>query len=44
MANGTNVTSKTLEILKAFVDKQTEWGVNELARYLNYPPVLYIEF
>lgn len=38
MANGTNVTSKTLEILKAFVDKQTEWGVNELARYLNYPP------
>ncbi|MFP7493949.1 IclR family transcriptional regulator [Terribacillus saccharophilus] len=29
---------KTFEILRAFVDKQTEWGVNELARYLDYPP------
>lgn len=34
---GTNVISKTINLLKAFTDKQNEWGVNELARFLNMP-------
>jgi len=33
-----NVTLKTLTIMKAFIDKQSVWGVNDLARYLNSPP------
>lgn len=32
-----NVISKTLAVLRAFTDEQMEWGVNELARYLNFP-------
>lgn len=32
-----NVISKTFTVLRAFTDIQMEWGVNELARYLNYP-------
>lgn len=33
----TNVISKTLSVIKAFTDNQDEWGVNELARYLEAP-------
>jgi DNA-binding IclR family transcriptional regulator len=32
-----NVISKTFTLLRAFIDKQTEWGVNELSRYLEMP-------
>lgn len=32
-----NVISKTLAVLRAFTDVQKEWGVNELARYLDVP-------
>lgn len=38
MTTKPNVTLKTLTIMKAFIDKQTVWGVNDLARYLNSPP------
>ena len=33
----TNVISKALMILRAFTDEKKEWGVNELARYLDFP-------
>jgi DNA-binding IclR family transcriptional regulator len=36
-AANSNVISKTLAVLKAFTDQQMEWGVNELARYLDVP-------
>jgi DNA-binding IclR family transcriptional regulator len=32
-----NVTTKTFTLLRAFTDKQAEWGVNELSRYLDMP-------
>ncbi|MCM3569015.1 IclR family transcriptional regulator [Neobacillus mesonae] len=32
-----NVISKTFALLRAFTDKQNEWGVNELSRYLGMP-------
>lgn len=32
-----NVISKTFSILRAFTDEQSEWGVNELARFLEMP-------
>ena len=32
-----NVISKTFTLLRAFTDQQSEWGVNELSRYLNMP-------
>jgi DNA-binding IclR family transcriptional regulator len=32
-----NVISKTFSILRAFTDEQNEWGVNELARFLDIP-------
>ncbi|WP_126424926.1 IclR family transcriptional regulator [Brevibacillus marinus] len=32
-----NVIAKTLAVLRAFTDKQMEWGVTELARYLEVP-------
>ncbi|MBM4763218.1 IclR family transcriptional regulator [Bacillus sp. B15-48] len=32
-----NVVSKTFAILRAFTDKQYEWGVNELSRHLEMP-------
>ena len=35
--SNSNVISKTLDVLRAFTDKQMEWGVNELARYLEVP-------
>lgn len=38
MDNKSNVTLKTLNVMKAFIDKQMIWGVNELARYLESPP------
>ncbi|KQY94354.1 hypothetical protein ASD24_01990 [Paenibacillus sp. Root52] len=38
MTNKSNVTLKTLTIMKAFIDQQAVWGVNDLARYLNSPP------
>lgn len=38
MTTKPNVTLKTLTIMKAFIDKQSVWGVNDLARYLNSPP------
>lgn len=31
------VISKTFTILRAFTDEKSEWGVNELARYLKMP-------
>lgn len=34
---GNNVISKTIKLLKAFTDNQSEWGVNELARFLEIP-------
>lgn len=37
MANNSSVILKTVQVLKAFTDIQTEWGVNELARHLEYP-------
>lgn len=36
-AFNSNVISKTFAILRAFVDEKVEWGVNELARYLDIP-------
>lgn len=38
MTTKSNVTLKTLTIMKAFIDKQPVWGVNDLARYLDSPP------
>lgn len=38
MTNKSNVTLKTLTIMKAFIDGQAVWGVNDLARYLESPP------
>jgi DNA-binding IclR family transcriptional regulator len=32
-----NVVSKTFAVLKAFTDQKPEWGVHELARYLEIP-------
>ncbi|MFC4409939.1 IclR family transcriptional regulator [Chungangia koreensis] len=32
-----NVISKTFTILRAFTDSKSEWGVNELSRYLKMP-------
>lgn len=32
-----NVISKAFAIIRAFTDKKAEWGVNELARYLDIP-------
>ncbi|TQR12277.1 IclR family transcriptional regulator [Psychrobacillus soli] len=32
-----NVISKTFSLLRAFTDGQSEWGVNELARFLDMP-------
>lgn len=32
-----NVITKTLAVLRAFTDKQMEWGVTELARHLEVP-------
>lgn len=32
-----NVISKTFSLLRAFTDVQSEWGVNELARFLDMP-------
>lgn len=32
-----NVISKTFQLLRAFTDHQEEWGVNELARFLDMP-------
>jgi len=37
MTNHPNVIQKTVSVLFAFSDKQSEWGVNELARHLDYP-------
>lgn len=37
MTTKSNVTLKTLAVMKAFIDKQSVWGVNELARYLDCP-------
>ncbi len=37
MTDKSNVILKTVNVLFAFTDKQPEWGVNELARYLDYP-------
>jgi len=34
----TNSISKTFEVIRAFTDQQGQWGVNELARYLEVPP------
>ncbi|MFM1653004.1 IclR family transcriptional regulator [Brevibacillus sp. B_LB10_24] len=36
-ASKPNVISKTLEVIRAFTDHQKEWGVNELARFLDVP-------
>ena len=35
--SGSNVISKTLSVIRAFTDRRKEWGVNELARYLEIP-------
>src|SRR5699024_5091314 len=32
-----NVISKSLLVLRSFTDVKKEWGVNELARYLDMP-------
>lgn len=32
-----NLISKTFHLLRAFTDDQSEWGVNELSRFLNMP-------
>ncbi|MBO1514056.1 IclR family transcriptional regulator [Metabacillus bambusae] len=37
MTSNSNVILKTIMVLKAFTDKQTQWGVNELSRYLDFP-------
>ncbi|MBY7144504.1 IclR family transcriptional regulator [Virgibacillus sp. NKC19-3] len=36
-AYNSNVISKTFAILRAFADEKLNWGVNELARYLDIP-------
>jgi len=33
-----NSISKTFEIIRAFTDEKPQWGVNELARFLDVPP------
>ena len=33
-----NSISKTFAVVRAFTDQQNQWGVNELARYLEVPP------
>ena len=33
-----NSISKAFAVLRAFIDEQPQWGVNELARYLQLPP------
>lgn len=33
-----NSITKTFEVIRAFTDHQEQWGVNELARYLEVPP------
>ncbi|MDF2646962.1 MAG: putative transcriptional regulatory protein [Paenibacillus sp.] len=35
--NESNVISKVINVLRAFVDQQPEWGVRDLGRYLNMP-------
>lgn len=37
MTGKSNVILKTLNVLKAFTDEKTEWGVNELSRHLETP-------
>lgn len=37
MNQRSGVIAKTLDVIRAFTDKQTEWGVNELARFLDLP-------
>ncbi|MFC7393050.1 IclR family transcriptional regulator [Scopulibacillus cellulosilyticus] len=36
-AGNSNVISKAFAVLRAFTDKKMEWGVNELARYMDIP-------
>lgn len=33
-----NSISKSVDVIRAFTDEQPQWGVNELARFLDVPP------